>query len=72
MTTKSRKRSRIAAAPIEPVATERIVYVDRDKFCDLLISRRRLYRADDNIAKLRGLVDVDRGIRYLIEESKLN
>lgn len=46
-------------------------FVDRWEFCWLLVSSRRITRADETAAGIRGLLDLDRNIRYLIEEEKL-
>jgi hypothetical protein len=46
-------------------------FLDREAFCRLLISCRRLDRFDDGRANLRGLYDHASGIRYLIEEERL-
>lgn len=46
-------------------------FVDADEFCSLAISSRNLQRSDDAGAALRGLFEVDTGIRYVIEERRL-
>ena len=46
-------------------------FVDRDEYYDLIMSRRKLDRADDYSARLRGLLDRISGERYLIEDEKL-
>jgi hypothetical protein len=47
-------------------------FLEREAYCELLISpRRRLERSDDERANVRGLVDHDTGMRYLIEEERL-
>jgi len=46
-------------------------FVNRSKFCDLLISNLKLERADIVDARLRGLCDRAASVRYLIEEENL-
>lgn len=47
-------------------------FLDRDAFLALLISPRRLRRSDDPGARVRGLLDLDEGIRFVIEEEALH
>jgi hypothetical protein len=47
------------------------VFVHRDEFCQLLLSSRKLIRADEPGGRIRGLLDVESGKRYLIEQDKL-
>jgi hypothetical protein len=46
-------------------------FVQRDEFCRLLLSSRRLVRSDEPRLRARGLKDVDTGARFLIEQEKL-
>jgi len=46
-------------------------FLDREAFCQLLISSRRLARSDDENANLRGLYDQETGVRYFIEGERL-
>ena len=46
-------------------------FLGRDAFCMLLRSRRRLERANDQVANVRGLYDRETGVRYFIEEERL-
>jgi hypothetical protein len=47
------------------------IFVQRDEFCSLLLSTRRLVRSDEPGRGVRGLLDVDTGARFLIEQEKL-
>jgi hypothetical protein len=46
-------------------------FIDADAFVRLAVSLRRLTRADDPTARLRGLLDLRTGERFLTEEEKL-
>ena len=46
-------------------------FVNRAKFCDLLVSNLKLERADVIGARIRGLYDPETRMRYLIEEENL-
>jgi hypothetical protein len=46
-------------------------FVQRDEFCSLLLSTRRLVRSDEPRLGVRGLLDVETGTRFLIEQEKL-
>jgi hypothetical protein len=46
-------------------------FVQRDEFCSLLLSTRRLVRSDEPGRGVRGLLDMDTGVRFLIEQEKL-
>ena len=46
-------------------------FVERDEFCELLLSCKKLIRSDEPSARLRGLLDVESGERYLIEQEEL-
>ena len=46
-------------------------FVQRDEFCKLLLSSKKLVRADEPRASVRGLLDVETGKRYLIEQENL-
>ncbi len=47
------------------------VFVDRDAFCHLLLSRQSLVRSDDSAASLQGVLEPETGVRYLIESERL-
>ena len=46
-------------------------FVNRSKFCELLISNLKLERADVANGRMRGLHDPETCIRYFIEEENL-
>lgn len=46
--------------------------VEADEFCRMLTSNRRLVRFDQPEAMLRGLYDVEQGLRFIVEEEKLS
>src|SRR5262245_8097500 len=46
-------------------------FVEREEYCALLISTRRMQRCNDRAAALFGLEDVSSGDHYFIEEEKL-
>jgi len=46
-------------------------FVDTATFVDLLVAPRTLRRANDPVARVRGLLDPTVGVRFLIEEEKL-
>ena len=46
-------------------------FVGPHEFCSLLVSTRKLLRADQTDAGLRGLLDEEAGVRILIEEERL-
>jgi hypothetical protein len=46
-------------------------FVDAEEFCKLAISVKKLSRSDDAEAALRGLLEEDTGVRYVIEERRL-
>ena len=45
--------------------------VPREEFCRLLLSTRRLVRSDEPRLRMRGLMDLDTGDRFCIEQEKL-
>lgn len=47
-------------------------FVERDEFCRLLLSTRRLVRSDEPRLRFRGLMDLDTGERFLIEQETLH
>ena len=47
------------------------IFVSRDEFCKLMLSYRKLVRSDEPASRLRGLMDVESGERYLIEQEQL-
>ena len=46
-------------------------FVDRQQFCDMLVSSRQLTRCDLPAERIRGIYDAESGIRFLIEERLL-
>jgi hypothetical protein len=46
-------------------------FVQRDEFCRLLLSCKKLVRSDEPAISVRGLLDVQSGERYLIEQEEL-
>lgn len=46
-------------------------FVESDEFCQLLLGFRKLVRADETALKIRGLLDVETGVRFFIEQEKL-
>jgi hypothetical protein len=48
-----------------------LIFVRRDEFCRLLLSYKKLIRSDEPSVRFRGLLDVESGERYLIEQEKL-
>ncbi len=46
-------------------------FVDADEFCSLAVSSKNLRRSDDAGTALRGLLEVETGVRYVIEEHRL-
>ncbi len=46
-------------------------YVQREEFCRLLLSTRRMVRSDEPDRNVRGLLDTETGKRFLIEQEKL-
>ncbi len=46
-------------------------FVDRDEYCQLLVSRKHLSRCDDPFARTCGLLDSETGVRFVIEEDRL-
>jgi len=47
-------------------------FVDSTEFCSLLLGFKRLVRADEAALGMRGLLDLDTGVHYLIEQENLN
>jgi len=47
------------------------IFVNRDEFCKLILSYRKLVRADEPGNRVRGLLDVESGERYLIDQEEL-
>ena len=46
-------------------------FVDRSKFCEMLVSSRKLTRCDIPADCIRGVYDAESGLRFLIEEKLL-
>jgi hypothetical protein len=51
--------------------TSQLSFVQRDEFCKLLLSSKKMIRSDEPRASVRGLLDVETGRRYLIEQENL-
>ena len=47
------------------------MFVQREEFCRLLLSTRRMVRSDEPDVHVRGLKDIETGTRFLIEQEKL-
>ena len=50
---------------------ERARIVQRSEYCKLVVSRKRLQRCDHLALGIRGLLDLDTGMLFLIEEERL-
>ena len=50
---------------------EEVQFVDRNAFCNLLISGRKLIRCDFPDVRVKGLFDDKSGKKYLIEKERL-
>ena len=50
---------------------ENVRFVDRQQFCDMLVSSRQFIRCDLPAERIRGIYDAETGIRFLIEERLL-
>jgi hypothetical protein len=48
-----------------------LTFVHRDEFCQLLLSFKKLVRSDEPSVRFRGLLDIESGERYLIEQEEL-
>ena len=46
-------------------------FVQREEYCNLLLSTRRMVRSDEPGHHIRGLLDLETGMRFLIEQEKL-
>jgi hypothetical protein len=46
-------------------------FVPREEFCRLLLSCKRMVRVDEPAHQIRGLLDVDTGMRFFIEQEEL-
>ena len=46
-------------------------FVEPSEYCELLVSTRRLQRCDDLASGIRGLLDLETGMRFLIEDERL-
>jgi len=46
-------------------------FVEGSEYCELLVSTKRLQRCDHLASGIRGLLDLDTGMRFLIEEERL-
>jgi hypothetical protein len=57
--------------PSVPSANDgRIKFVDRAEFSRLLISRKRLIRLDSTSVGESGLLDLDTGVRYVLQQNE--
>jgi hypothetical protein len=66
----AKRRSDRSASPT-PVTDFAAQHVDAAEFRRLLVSHRRLIRADRRADHLRGLKDLDTGELFLIDERRL-
>ena len=58
--------------PADRLRVEKDVrFVSRNEYCEMLICPRRLTRCDIPAERIRGIYDVESGIRFLIEEKLL-
>lgn len=48
-----------------------VTFVHREEFCRLLLSFKKLIRSDEPADRIRGLMDVESGERYLIDQEEL-
>ena len=55
----------------QEVDFERVRIVQRSEYCELAVSRKRLQRCDQLAPGIRGLLDLETGMRFLIEEERL-
>ena len=55
----------------QEVDFERVRIVQRSEYCELLVSTKRLQRRDHLAVGIRGLLDLDTGMLFLIEEERL-
>jgi hypothetical protein len=46
-------------------------FVQRDEFCKLLVSFRKMVRSDEPALNVRGPLDLKTGTRFLIEDENL-
>lgn len=46
-------------------------FVQAEEFCQLLLSSRQMVRSDERESNLRGLLDLETGRRYLIDQEQL-
>ena len=51
---------------------ENVHFVDPEQFCALAVSCRRITRADESAAGLKGLYSEDEGKTYFVEEERLD
>ncbi len=47
------------------------IFVHREKFCELLLSYKKLVRSDEPSNRIRGLLDVESGERFVIRQEDL-
>ena len=50
---------------------ERVRFVERSEYCELAVSRKRLLRCDHLASGIRGILDLETGMLFLIEEERL-
>lgn len=50
---------------------EKSRFIDAETFCSLVVSYRKLTRADESTAALRGLFCLEEDLYYFIEEERL-
>jgi hypothetical protein len=71
VTTSCMDQSTMRAERQQLRAQRKWTFVDAYHFQALAVSARRLVRADEPAAGLRGLLDPETGIRFVTEEEKL-
>ena len=49
----------------------KFTFVQREEYCRLLLSTRRMVRSDEPSLHARGLLDTETGMRFLIEQDQL-
>ena len=55
----------------EMVSRDDFRLIAADEFCQMLVSNRHLIRVDHPELMLRGLLDPEQGLQFVVEEEKL-
>ena len=63
-------KEQLRSTPQE-VDFERVRIVQRSEYCKLAVSRKRLQRCDQLAPGIRGLLDLETAMLFLIEEERL-